>query len=619
MGQDGRPLALCKAGLAQLGGGQLAAAERSFSALLELQPRQLQAVLALGVIAWQQQRHAAALGFARRALRLAPGLPSGHLLLARVLRESGALGDAVAAFRAALRLVPADNEARLELAQLLADTAQPEEAMQCYAAALLQDPANANAHYNLGNLLLRTNQVEQAVACYQAALALQPGLQHAQNNLGTALRRLGRVMEAESQFRDLAARCPSMVDAHYNLGNLMFDTGHFAEAASSFRRALELSPDHPDAANNLGSALVELGEYGGAEQCLRLAVQRQPGQSLPVSNLGVALREMGRVEEALACFTAALDGAGDTVPARNNLATTLLQTGQFAAGWEQYESRWERPTLVPRPFVQPLWQGEALGEQVLLLHAEQGMGDTLQFCRYVRLAAARARVVLEVQPPLRSLLARSLPEVEQIVCRGEALPPFDRHCPLLSLPRIFGTRLETIPAAIPYLTISPVDAARWRDRVASLPGRRVGLVWRGNPAYADTRKRDMDAAYLALLDGLPGVSFVSLQTDLNEAARATATSYLPMADWTAELTDFDQTASLLAGLDLVIGVDTAVVHLAGALGRPVWLLNRFDPCWRWLRDRADSPWYPTLRQFRQAAGGDWAGVMGHVAAALAQA
>ena len=277
----------------------------------------------------------------------------------------------------------------------------------------------------------------------------------------------------------------------------------------------------------------------------------------------------------------------------------------------------KRPPCRRARFQQPLWQGQPVRDGVLLLHAEQGLGDTLQFCRYVALATERARVVLEVQPPLRSLLARCLPTVEHIICRGERLPRFDQHCPLLSLPRVFGTTLQTIPAAIPYLTADPAQAAAWHARLQALPGKRVGLIWRGNQAYADAkRKRDMDAAYLSLLAEVPGVSFVSLQKDLAPDEQAAAQGFLPLTDWTDELTDFDQTAGLVAALDLVIGVDTAVVHLAGALGRPVWLLNRFDPCWRWLRDREDSPWYPTLRQFRQTVSGDWAGPMQQIAANL---
>ncbi len=614
---SGAVAALCEAGLAHLVAGRFAEAEHNFSGVLEHEPRHLQGMLALGIIAWQQGRHPAALSRARQAATLAPKLPAAHLLLGRVLRESGLLPDAVTAFRTALRLAPADNAARFELAQLLADAALPDEAALCYRTALRHDPANAAGHYNFGNLLLRLGRTDEALSCYQAALVLQPGHRHAQNNLAACLRQLGRPAEAEQQYRALAEHYPDMVEAHYNLGNLLFETGRFADAAAAFRTALVLCPDHADAANNLGSALIELGDYAGAEQCLRQAANRQPGQAVPRSNLGAALREMGQVVEAEACFVTALDLAGDTVPARNNLATTLLQTGRLREGWALYETRWETPSLPPRPFTEPLWQGETLGDGVLLLHAEQGMGDTLQFCRYVRLAATRARVVLEVQSPLRRLLARSLPEVEQIVCRGETLPRFSRQCPLLSLPRIFGTTLDSIPAEIPYLFPVPAEAAAWQTRLAALPGLRVGLAWRGNQAFADAkRKRDMDAAFLAMLRGLPGISFVSLQKDLSAEAKATAQSLLPMTDWTPELNDFSHTAALVAGLDLVIAVDTAVIHLAGALGCPAWLLNRFDPCWRWLRDREDSPWYPTLRQFRQANSGDWGGVMQRVAAAL---
>ena len=511
-------------------------------------PGHAQGLLALGVIAWWQQRNEQALDYAKRLVALAPEMATHHLLLARILRELRRLPESAASFHNALCLAPDDSAAWGELAAVFSDAGQPDE----------------------------------AVTSYQAAIRLRP----------------------------------SFGPDHYNLGICLFADNRFAEAAAAFRVVLQMKPDHADAPNKLGAALLELGECEAAAEYLQLAVQRRPIQPASHSNLGVALRELGQVEAAEACFVKALTLDGNFAKARYNLATTRLQTGRLREGWELFESRWQT-ALRPRTFVQPRWTGEDLGSQVLLLHAEQGMGDTLQFCRYVAAAAQRARVVLEVQPPLTRLLAQSLAGVAVIMARGETLPSFERHCPLMSLPLVFGTTLETIPASVPYLIPDHADLDRWRSRLHALPGLRVGLVWRGNPDFALTgQKRDLDPTYLAGLSNVPGISFVSLQKDLSAVDKSRAAAILDMTDWTDELRDFADTAALVAGLDLVIGVDTAVIHLAGGLGRPVWLLNRFDPCWRWLLNRDDSPWYPSLRQFRPGIVRDWPGVMDAVRAAL---
>ncbi len=612
--------ALCRSGLAHLGSQRFAEAEQAFLQVTAQNPSYVPGLLALGVIAWQRQRNEVALGYARRVVALAPRLAGHQLLWAVVLRDLGRPQEAVASFRAALRRDPADNGISFELALVLTDLNELEGAMLCYRKLLRQALAFAAGHYNLGNILVRLGRPAEAVPHYEAARALRPDDPQYQNNLADALRQVGRLAEAERCYRSLVLHHPQMAEAHYNLGNILHKDERYPDAAAAFRRALQLQPGNPDALNNLGSTLTELGEHCEAELCLRQAVEQQPNLAGPQNNLGTVLRELGRVEEAEACFTAALQLAPDHSEARYNLATTLLLTGRLTEGWALYETRWQTTALTPRPFRQPLWRGEALGDSALLLHAEQGMGDTLQFCRFVRQVARKARVILEVQRPLLRLLARSLPEVSLIVGYGDSLPHFDMHCPLMSLPMVLGTTLGMIPAETPYLVPDPAEVDHWRTRLSLLPGLRVGLVWRGSQNFAGSqRKRDMDASHLAHLADIPGVSFVSLQKDLAPEALADLPEILPMHDWTAELDDFAQTAALVAGLDLVIGVDTSVIHLAGALGKPVWLLNRFDPCWRWLRERDDSPWYPGLRQFRQTAIRDWPGVMDRVRCRLLRA
>ena len=400
-------------------------------------------------------------------------------------------------------------------------------------------------------------------------------------------------------------------------GNALLDLNRPDEAEGRFRDALRSAGPHAAAAHlGLGIALGTLGRFAEAEHRLRGALRARPGSAEAWNSLGAVLRDAGRPEEAERCLREALRLRPDYPEAETNLAFLLLQSGRFAEGWRAHERRWEaRPwSAGTRRFAQPLWRGEPLGGRALLLHAEQGLGDTLQFCRYAPLVPPGGRVLLEAQGPLASLLS-TLPGVSRVVRRGEALPPFDLHCPLMSLPHVLGTAEDTVPAGVPYLPADPARVAVWRERLAGLPGRRVGLAWAGDPKMAADRRRSVPLGTLAPLAGVPEVSFVSLQVG-PAAAERPPPGLAVHGRAAAELRDFSDTAALVGALDLVVSVDTAVAHLAGALGKPVWLLNRFDACWRWPRDRDDSAWYPTLRQFRQRAPGDWAGAVGELRAAL---
>jgi len=478
--------------------------------------------------------------------------------------------------------------------------------------AISWDAAQASYRCNLGVVLDELGQFEEAEASLRAALRLRPEYPEALNNLGKVLTERGRPAQAEESLRAALALRPDSRDALNNLGNALSDLGRAQEAEDTLRRALRLQPDTPDALNNLGVALSQLGRSSEAEASFQAALRLRPDYPDAHSNLGAAQFDLRRLAEAEASYRQALRLRPDFVDARRNLACLALITGRYAEGWEENEWRWKTKHMAPavRNFPAPLWGGEAIGGRVILLHAEQGLGDTLQFCRYAPLIEAGAKVVLEVQAPLVRLLSR-MPGVAQIVARGEALPSFDLHCPLMSLPRAFGTRLETIPAA-PYLAAEPADAAMWRERLSGLVGLKVGLVWAGEPraGFADLEaidaRRSMALATLGPLAEAPGVSFVSLQKGKSATQAAVPPPAMSLVDHTADLKDFADTAALIDNLDLVISVDTSVAHLAGGMGKPVWLLNRFDTCWRWLLDRDDSPWYPTLRQFRQPSPGDWA-------------
>jgi hypothetical protein len=440
----------------------------------------------------------------------------------------------------------------------------------------------------IGSGLAKRGRHEEALACYDRALAIRRDIPQLLSNRGNALGNLSHFDEAETSLREALRLKPDFANAHRNLGRVLVDLGRWEEAAASVRTALRLQPDLPDALCDLGDILYRLGRSAEAQRSYRAALCLRPEHPELHMSLGV----------------------------------TLLLAGQFEEGWKELEWRLQTKGMVRElsRFSVPSWNGEAIGDRVILLHAEYGLGDTLQFCRYVPQIAAGAKTVLEVQPPLVRLLSR-LPGLVEIVARGDRLPSFDLHCPLMSLPRAVGTTLDTIPATTPYLEADPVDVAHWRERLASLAGLRVGLCWAGgrtsNPGQIllDAR-RSIALDTLAPLGDISGVHFISLQKGPPAAEAACPARGMELHDFTGDLHDFADTAALIDGLDLVISVDTAVAHLAGALGKPVWLLNRFDTCFRWLQNRDDSPWYPLLRQFRQPAPGDWHSVISRARGAL---
>jgi tetratricopeptide (TPR) repeat protein len=428
---------------------------------------------------------------------------------------------------------------------------------------------------------------EEALACFDRALALRRDIPQIWANRGRALRSLERAEEAEPDLREALRLRPDLADAHTELARVLDCLGRFDEAEACARTALRLQPEDAAAHSTLGYILYHLGRLAEAQASCRTGLRLQPEAPGWHANLGRA----------------------------------LLLAGQLEEGWKEFGWRLQyHPHFRVRHLLGvPRWSGEAIGDRDILLVAEQGLGDALQFCRYAPQIAARARrTIFLVHPPLVKLLSR-LPGGIEIITAGDQPPSADLWCPLMSLPHAVGTTLETIPATTPYLTADPADVARWCERLAGLAGLRVGLCWAGGNFKGQIdmdRRRSMTLDRLAPLGDISGVQFVSLQKGppATEAARPPAG--MELHDFTEDIDDFADTAALIENLDLVISVDTAVLHVAGALGKPVWLLNRFDTCWRWLQDRDDSPWYPSLRQFRQPAPGDWESVIGRVRHAL---
>ncbi|OIR00358.1 beta-barrel assembly-enhancing protease [mine drainage metagenome] len=566
-----------------------------------------------------------------------------------VLRhQAGDLEGAVGTYRLVLTLRPQAAVAAVNLSIALQGLNRAAEAERALRDALAQNPALAEAENSLGCLLLEQNRLEEAEAAFRRAAALAPGLADPANNLGNALRKAGRLAEAAQAFRLAAALAPDHPQPLSNLAACLLELGDRAGSIAACQTLLERHPEHDAARNCLGNALLLEGRLDEAEAAFRQAedsaeagvnlagllydlerfdeatetaravIARHPAFAPACNTLGNALLALGRLEDAEAAFRRGLDLAPKDAQMALNFAAVLLKQGRFREGWATYEARRLLPRLPPPwlPADLPPWTGAPL-DKPLLVHAEQGLGDCLQFCRYAPALAERAglEVVLQVPPELTRLLGGLSGDRVRVVGRNAPLPACAAHLPLMSLPGLMPDSF--LPE--PYLTADAGAVAAWRRRLAATPGRKVGLVWAGDPrpfskiAHLLDRRRSMRREQLAPLAALPGLCLISLQKGAAAAQRG-----LELLDWTAELHDMADTAALVAALDLVISVDTAVAHLAGALGKPVWLLSRFDGCWRWQQGRDDSPWYPSLRLFRQSRHGDWAGVVQRVAEALAE-
>ncbi len=478
-------------------------------------------------------------------------------------------------------------------------------AERCYRAALAVAPEHAGAWHLLGLLVAGSGGFAEAASCMSRAVERRPEQPFLWGDLGACLYRLDRLDEAEAALRMALSLDRAQPPALGCLGLVLAARGAAAEAEACWREVLALAPDDAAAHTNLGNLLRDRGRLDAAEAMLRRARALRPGADAE-HNLAVVLSAAGRLAEAEACCRAALGRDPGHADAHYTLGTTHLLAGRLREGWQGFAWRWRRRGFAPpRRFAQPAWDGAALAGRTLLLYAEQGLGDAIQMLRFVPQVAARGAVVLEVPAALARLAATLAADVT-VAVHGTPLPAFDVQCSLMDLPGVLGVGLDDIPAGAPYLAPpSPIGAA------PAAPGLGVGLAWAGNPRYLADARRSLPPAKLDALAGIPGLRFVSLQYD------ARARPALMLHDPTAAFADLADAAAVVAGLDLVIAVDSAIAHLAGALGVEVWLLNRFDTCWRWMLHRADSPWYPTMRIFRQPAPGDWDSVLAEVRAALA--
>jgi tetratricopeptide (TPR) repeat protein len=530
---------------------------------------------------WQQAEY-----LCRQVLQVEANHAEALHCLGLVAYQTGRVELAIDYYRQSLRRQPDSPEALNNLGIALRRQGEAVEAVCCFQQALALAPTSAQAHYNLGNSLADQGRSAEAVSHFQEALRHQPGLIQARNNLGLALQDQGKLDEALAHFQQALRLQPDYVEAHTNLANTLRERGHFAEAIAHLEHALRLKPDYAEALGSLATTLLE----------------------------------QGKLDEALICFDQALRVRPDFAEAHYNRSVLVLLRGDFEHGWPEFEWRWQLKPFRPFRRPHPRWDGSRLDGKTILLHAEQGMGDTFQFIRYAAIVRQRGgTVVVECQPELTRVLS-GCAGIDLLVPCGAPLPPCDVRAPLLSLPGLCKTTLNTIPAQIPYLVADAARVSHLRTHLAGVSGVKVGICWQGSPHHRHDRRRSVPLTQFAPLASVPGVHLISLQRGPGQEQWHTMAESWPVV----ELPGLEQepapawveTAALLGALDLVITVDTAVAHLAGALGVPVWVALPFLPDWRWLLGRQESPWYPTMRLFRQTRPGYWPDVFERMAVEL---
>ncbi len=564
--------------------GRLAEAGEIYRDILKVDPNNVDALNLMGVILHVAGDLENAIALIHHATELAPDYLSPLVNLGNALQAAGRLEDAVNTFEKAMALDPNSAEAANNLASALNELARFDRALEVAESAIKINPSIVDLHINRGNALLGLERAEEALESYHLALEENPAHGVAWYNMGNAYADLERYDEAYEPYRKAVDLDRGNAEKHYNLANTLLRLDRFAEAVESFSKAIEIRPEYIDAHCNMASALQSLG----------------------------------RTDEAIGNLSRALESEPESSDLHWNLALAMLQHGDYQNGWKEYEWRWQTPTFADfkRDFGKPEWNGEDLDGKTILIHAEQGFGDAIEFVRYAPLVARRGgRVVLECRSQLNRLFS-TIEGVSTVVNLGDPLPEFDIHIPLMSLPRAFETTLETIPDGSRYLSAPagvPVDS-----RIAEASGLKVGFAWAGSPTRVDNRKRSCDLDWFKSLFAVPGTSFFSLQVGKFQKQLDQLGEDSGIVDLAPDLGDFADTAAAIQVLDLIISVDTSVLHLAGALGKPTFAVMSRPTGFLWMNERNDTPWYPTVRLFRQPEPGNWQDVFNDVKDELAK-
>jgi len=486
-----------------------------------------------------------------------------------------------------------------------------DEAERIYRQILSGQPDHSDALHFLGVVLGQKDQPQLAIELIGRAIAIRPDVANYHSNLGEFLRHAGNLEESVASFRHAIGMKGDEPGYHNGLGVTLAEARLIEPAIAEFRSAIRLKADYADAYCNLGGALREAGRLDEAVAATRTAIKLQPRMSRAYNHLGLVLFDKGEYQESISAYSKAISLQPDYPKAHSNLSQVYLLLGDYPRGWAEFEWRLQVPSIVgDQQFDRPRWNGGDLAGKRIFVHPEQGFGDMIQFARFIpELARRGAKVILESPPEL----SRLFQGFGEIVIRGEPIPAHDLHCSLLSLGAVLGVTSESIPTPIPYLKAEPRLAEEWGRRFDSSDNRlRVGLVWGGRGTHSNDRNRSIKLGQFAPLASAANAAFYSLQKGTASADAGDPPRGMLLTDWTKELNDFAETAALVQNLDLLITVDTAVAHLAGAMGKPVWLLTPLAPDWRWMLEREDSPWYPTIRLFRQTSVGDWGEVLRRV-------
>jgi len=644
---------LCDAGLRHFRAGRHAIASERVQRALALDPQHPDSLYLAGLLHAQAGRIDLAIDFVGRAIRVDQGNPEYFSSLGTYLACQGRFVEALKSYEVALKLKPDYAEVWVRIGDLERQRKQLQEALLAYDHALSVDPRCVDAADKSGSILIELHRYGEALARFEQSDTVRPGRSEtlfykgicfqvlkraeeavasytmaltadgknylARNNLGVMSLDMGQLEEAVAHFIKVTQIRPHEGNAFNNLGLALSRLKRFDEALTVLNRAVALAPDHVEAINNRGNVLRQIDRAEEALADFDRAIALKPDHAYAYANRAVCLDDLSRPDEALASYKSALTLKPDHSEAHWNLAINRLRSGDFKNGWVGAEWRWKVPSLrLSRARSNsPVWLGaEPIASKTLLLHNDQGLGDAIMFCRYIPLLAALgAKVVLEIESPLKDLLS-GVEGIAQCVVKGETLPDHDFQCPLASLPLAFGTSIDTIPSSVPYLSLRQ-QAKDWDVFLGSTGLPRIGIVWSGNPNYSKDHNRSMSLKAMAPLFDVEA-QFVSLQKTARESDLGLLRERGDILDAAPELESFADTAALIQHLDLVISVDTSVAHLAGALGKPVWIALAHVADYRWFLDRDDSPWYPTARLFRQSATGNYADALDRMRGCLSE-
>jgi tetratricopeptide (TPR) repeat protein len=638
-------------GIALMDDGRCDEAVEHFRKATELDPNYHDARKHLGIAQARAKRPDDALASWQEAVRRQPNSPDVHLNLAHLHRDQGRFDEALAAYHKVLSVTPSHLEARLQVASVLSRQGKIDQAISGFQDCLLYhrdrpdvwndlgvllamrdrfDDAvaafravldlradHADALTNLGNTLLKQDKGEEALGYLRQAVSQRPGHPQPHSNLGAALVQLGKADEAVVHFHEALKLDPEYVDALFHLGGALRTLGRPEESIPLYEKILLRQPDNHGARLNLGIALNEVGRLDESSEAIQEVMHKQPAWTTTWSCLGVVRMHQGRIEEAIELFSEAGKREPENADFHLNRALCWLLLGRFDLGWPEYEWRFKAKKGGGIPYAQPMWDGSPLPGGSILLWAEQGLGDTIQFIRYAPLVKERVSKVVFVCPVALRGLFGSVRGIDELIVAGQPVPACDVQAPLLSLPRILGTTLESIPGGVPYMCADAALRQTWSERIGHVKGLKVGIVWQGNPHFSGDRYRSVRLTHFRPLAQVPGVKLFSLQVGKGSEQLNDLQDELQITDVGQHISgDFRETAGALANMDLVISVDSCVAHLSGAMGLQTWVLLPFNNDWRWLSNRSDSVWYPSATLFRQERWGDWPGVFERVAVEL---